>query len=760
MLVGRSGGIMTFLFPVLLGGLALAGIPVLLHLIMRQKPKHLLFPAFRFLLQRHRTNQRKLRLRHLLLLALRIGLIAFLCLALTRPKIFSDRFSFGDRPVAAVLLFDTSCSMGYVSGGQSLLDEARRRARELLDELRAESHVAILDTAEPVGNWLPNLALARDRIGELRLRPANAPLTSRLPEAYRLFAELDQDGDEESISLPRFLYVFSDRTSNSWDAGRAADLERLRERLAAPIHPVYVDLGVDKPVDVALLGLRLPRQALAKNERAEIQVSVRATGAACETEMACKIDEETTPDVKPVKLEDGQNQVVVFSREGLEPGLHQVEIWLRSNDALVFNNKLYGTFEIRGARKVLILADNTADAVLLKAALDSIKGFTYDVRTVQEAQRLTPSNDLNQYQAVCLLNVFKPDSDLWERLAKYVANGGGLAVMPGDPDPAAYNSLTAQQLLPGTLTQIISAPAEPGATWLETNFQHPAMAEFRDWNMKGNIDFVQRPPAARRYWEVKPADGNVAYTIVPYKAYKDDKKRPALLERLFDPKSKIRGRVLLFTTALDYSHLKDVKSRWNDYVVTTFYLALVGETLGYLVGNADPVNFNYVSGQTVTIALTAADLSPTYTLQGGHLSAAESIVPRSENQTELTLTQAVEPDNYSLVREGKRIAAFSVNAPAEESQLDRIPAEQIDQALGEGALLPVGQGTNLRDALQGHWSQPIELFPWLMILVLLALAIENFLANTFYRQEGKEENGAGTEPYTTEENAQPDADRG
>src|ERR1700757_1646401 len=118
---------MTFVFPALLGGLLLVGIPVLLHLIMKQKPKHLLFPAFRFLLQRHRTNQRKLRLRHLLLLALRLLLLAGLCLALARPKIFSERISFGERPIAAVFLFDTSPSMEYLSGGQSRLEAARRR---------------------------------------------------------------------------------------------------------------------------------------------------------------------------------------------------------------------------------------------------------------------------------------------------------------------------------------------------------------------------------------------------------------------------------------------------------------------------------------------------------------------------------------------------------------------------------------------------------------------------------------------------------
>src|SRR5437879_3711467 len=118
---------MSFVFPVILGGLALVGIPVLIHLIMRQKPKTLPFPAFRFLLQRHRTNQRKLQLRHLLLLALRILLLAAICLAVARPRLVSDAlFKLGDdRPVAAVLLFDTSFSMEY-KRDQSRLEDAKK----------------------------------------------------------------------------------------------------------------------------------------------------------------------------------------------------------------------------------------------------------------------------------------------------------------------------------------------------------------------------------------------------------------------------------------------------------------------------------------------------------------------------------------------------------------------------------------------------------------------------------------------------------
>src|SRR6476660_9807672 len=100
---------MNFIHGSLLFGLALAAAPVVIHLLMRQKPKRLPFPAFRFLKQRFRTNQRKLNLQNLLLLLLRIGVICALCLALARPRLFADRLGGGsDRAVTAVLLFDTS----------------------------------------------------------------------------------------------------------------------------------------------------------------------------------------------------------------------------------------------------------------------------------------------------------------------------------------------------------------------------------------------------------------------------------------------------------------------------------------------------------------------------------------------------------------------------------------------------------------------------------------------------------------------------
>jgi hypothetical protein len=78
---------MTFVNLSLLAGTALVALPLILHLIMRRKPRHFEFPAIRFIQKRQDTNRRQMRLRHLLLLLLRAAAIALLAFALARPTV-------------------------------------------------------------------------------------------------------------------------------------------------------------------------------------------------------------------------------------------------------------------------------------------------------------------------------------------------------------------------------------------------------------------------------------------------------------------------------------------------------------------------------------------------------------------------------------------------------------------------------------------------------------------------------------------------
>src|SRR4051794_37604439 len=230
---------MSFLHLYLLGGLSLVALPVLVHLVTREKPKQLRFPAFRFLVQKYKTNRKKLRLHHLLLLLLRMLLILLLCLALARPRLHSERLTFlsSSQPVAAVLLFDTSSSMEFERGGLTRLEDARRRALELLDELPEGSKVAVLDSAERGGEFLEGPGVIRERIRKLEIRPANGPVTRLLARASAMLGELATEGDGTTEPPPRYLYILSDRTRACWDS---SDMRNLK--VPDGINSVFVDV--------------------------------------------------------------------------------------------------------------------------------------------------------------------------------------------------------------------------------------------------------------------------------------------------------------------------------------------------------------------------------------------------------------------------------------------------------------------------------------------------------------------------------------
>ncbi|MDZ7620880.1 MAG: BatA domain-containing protein, partial [Patescibacteria group bacterium] len=138
---------MTFVTPALLAGAFLVAVPILLHLVMRQKPRRLEFPALRFVARRHETNQRRLRLRHLLLLLLRAGAIALLALALARPTLrWAGSIGSQEAPVAAVLVFDAAPRMQYRAENRTRMEEAQEFGLWLLGQLPRNSQIAVLDT--------------------------------------------------------------------------------------------------------------------------------------------------------------------------------------------------------------------------------------------------------------------------------------------------------------------------------------------------------------------------------------------------------------------------------------------------------------------------------------------------------------------------------------------------------------------------------------------------------------------------------------
>jgi hypothetical protein len=76
---------MSFLYPALLLGLPLAGLPVVSHLINQRRFQNIDWGAMRFLLEANRMSRGFARIRQWLILLFRVLAVAALIFAISRP---------------------------------------------------------------------------------------------------------------------------------------------------------------------------------------------------------------------------------------------------------------------------------------------------------------------------------------------------------------------------------------------------------------------------------------------------------------------------------------------------------------------------------------------------------------------------------------------------------------------------------------------------------------------------------------------------
>jgi hypothetical protein len=76
---------MSFLAPAFFLGLGAIAIPILIHLIQRERKRVVMFPSLMFLQRIPYQSVRRRRIRHWFLLAMRVAAIALIVIAFARP---------------------------------------------------------------------------------------------------------------------------------------------------------------------------------------------------------------------------------------------------------------------------------------------------------------------------------------------------------------------------------------------------------------------------------------------------------------------------------------------------------------------------------------------------------------------------------------------------------------------------------------------------------------------------------------------------
>jgi len=711
---------MSFVNPLLLAGAALVVVPIVLHLIMRRRPRHIEFPALQLVRQRHETNRRRLRLRHLLLLLLRMAAVALVAVALARPSVrFSGSLGSREAPVAAALVFDAAPRMEYRQANRTRLEVAGELGQWLLGQLPEESQIGVLDTRLGPAAFQVDRSAATQRIEQLAPVANSQSLPAAVDEAIHL---LDQ-----SELAQKEIYVFTDLARAAWPTAAALRLQRQADKLAE-VNFYVIDVGVAEPSDFALGEPRLSSQSISSRSPLRIQTELARIGPAGQRAVeAFLLDEGGKPQKRGQEILDveaGGSAAVDFQLAGLAEGTHQGYVRIAGADSLAADDVRYFSVDVQPPWKLLVVDPKSAHAnvgflteMLAPAEMRKTGLARFECETIDQNE--LAKTELDGYAAVCLVDPKPLAPTEWDKLARYVSAGGGLAVFLGrNARPVArFNAPEAQQLLPGPLVRQARAPADVPIHLAPRNLQHPVLAELRQ--VRGSIPWTDMP--VFRYWELgKLAEGT--NVVVPF-----SDGRPAMLERSIS-----EGRVIVMTTPTS-----DVSQGepWNLLPVTDPwpFLILTNQAMLYLVGNTDQ-QFNYYAGQTAVIALDPAARFRSYLVTApGGVTFPLAADPK-RNQVLVTSTD--EPGNYRVRAGGTAAGAdygFSVNLAARQTRLERLSPEELAERLGPIHFqLARNRGQIERNVSMARVGR--ELFPLLIFLAALALAIEHLLANRFYRE--------------------------
>jgi hypothetical protein len=704
---------LTFLAPMLLGGAALAVVPVVLHLMMRPKPVRREFPALRFLKARSIANRRRLRLNHLLLLAARIAALSLLALAMARPVLRGAGWlADAEGPVAAVLVFDTAPRMDLREANRTRLDQAKTLAKRLFDSLPPTSRVGVIDTAGGAAAFLPTVAAASARVERLASATPATTLGAAVAEGLRLLETADL--------ARRELYVFTDCSRGGF-AGTAPP-----DAVPADTTLLWIDVGAAAVQNFAIDAIDLSADRLSAGAPLVVTAATSRVGPETTRGVAVEMLEADGRYVrraeKPVTWKAGVGGEASFELAGLAAGSRQGRVVVVGSDDLPADDFRSFTVEVGAPGRVLVVAPTPAEGTgqfvaqaIAPVAMQKAGRSRFDATIIDAAAFGTTAWD--GFDAIELVDPPPLSDRVWEQVREWVAAGRGLIVWlgPRAAAPARFSTAAAREVLGGGIVRVWRTPGD--ANFLApTALDHPILEPFR--RVGDAVPWEDFPVA--RHWEFSPGEAPAA--AAPILSYRNG--LPAILEHRVG-----RGTVIVVTTPV--SQAADDPEAWN-MLATGFepwpFVILANEMLLHAIDSAD--DRNIIAGQPAVVAVPRVDIANVFVRTPAGDEVPVAVDPRRGTAT-VADTRAA--GNYILRAGGDAggfVRGFSANLAPSATDFTRLAPERLSAMLGPDHRLARTEGDLVRDVTLGRVGA--ELFGWLVLLAAVAMAADWMLANRFY----------------------------
>ena len=437
---------MGFLQPLALIALPLIALPILIHLINQHRHRTIPWAAMMFLMSAKRMSKGMARLRHFLILLMRVLAVAALIFVISRPLSGGWLGSIGmSKPDATLILLDRSASMEMqdLQAGQSKRSAALQKLAQLLEQGDYGTHLVLIDSAS---GQLQEVDSPKALLG---LPTTESSATSAdipgMLESALAYLKANKSGRVD-------VWICSDLSENDWDV-ESGRWRAIREEFAQ-LEGVHHFLLAYADLPSSNLSVRVENvQRWERGNNAELVLDVVVRS---------KDSSDTTPKTRiAFEVNNARSVVEVeLDRQGASLQGHRIPIdtKLRSGwgsvglpgDTNPLDNRFFFVFSEPPVRRAVVVSDEVKNGEAFRRALAIPIGprlqHRVDVISVDRVAEIDwESTGLLIWQAAL------PRGSVAEQIAQFVDTGRVVMFFPPNQntDERLFDSRWANWQTPG-----------------------------------------------------------------------------------------------------------------------------------------------------------------------------------------------------------------------------------------------------------------------------------------------------------------------
>ncbi|MDQ0967242.1 preprotein translocase subunit SecG [Flavobacterium sp. W4I14] len=422
---------MNFLYPGFLFALISVAIPVIIHLFNFRKFKKVYFSNVQLLKEVEQQNSSKEKLKNLLILLSRILAIIFLVLAFAQPYIPAHNQKTTALNNVISIYIDNSYSMEAINKDGSLLDEAKRRAKELVKGFGMNDRFQLLtNNFEGKHQRLLNEEAFLKALDDVKISAANRNLQQIL----------NRQGNVLTGSANKYSFLISDfqkniSTTNKLDT--KADIQYSFLKLNANTLP---NVAIDSVWALS------PNHQPGANERLVVQLKNYSEEEAKNIPLKLSINNQQKG-LGAVTIPAGKTVKDTLNFSGLNAGWQKGLISIK-DFPVTFDDTLSFSFKVDESFPVLSINGAIAGNYI-KALFAADRYY----KLTENAESNVNYSNFASYGLIVLNGLKNPSTGLAQQLKTYMNAGGTVVLFPDlDANIQTYNSFLSGLSLPNIQT--------------------------------------------------------------------------------------------------------------------------------------------------------------------------------------------------------------------------------------------------------------------------------------------------------------------